>query len=67
MVDAGAVPKLIELLGSERWHIADQATWALGNIAGDGPDKRDCILNLNIVDYFIRLLQSNIDVSFASL
>lgn len=66
MVDAGAIPKLIQLLGSQKWHVADQATWALGNIAGDGPDKRDAILNLNVIDYFIQLLQSNIDVRYFS-
>lgn len=62
VVKAGAIPKLIELLKSDKWHVADQATWALGNIAGDGPTFRDIVLNLNIIDHFIRLLQNDLNV-----
>ncbi len=45
VVDCQAVPPLISLLMSENADIREQSAWCLGNIAGDGSDLRDYILN----------------------
>jgi importin subunit alpha-6/7 len=46
VVEAGALPPLIALLGSaaSSADIREQSAWCLGNIAGDGPELRDLVL-----------------------
>eukprot|EP01133_Synstelium_polycarpum_P015512 gene15512-18423_t len=44
-VAAGAVPQLVRLMSSSSWDVREQATWALGNIAGDKPQIRDYVLS----------------------
>ncbi len=56
VISAGGVPKFVALLGSKAANVAEQAVWALGNIAGDGPEARDIVLNYNVVDYLLKLL-----------
>jgi hypothetical protein len=34
VVKGGAIPRLVGLLGSHFLNVAEQAVWALGNIAG---------------------------------
>lgn len=41
----------------------EQAVWALGNIAGDGPKLRDIVLENEIVPILTSLLESSIEVS----
>ncbi|XP_041971217.1 importin subunit alpha-1-like [Aricia agestis] len=43
VMNAGAVPKLVTLLGTGG-AVGEQAAWALGNIAGDGAAARDTVL-----------------------
>ncbi|OUS48808.1 armadillo-type protein [Ostreococcus tauri] len=45
VIDHGAVPIFVALLGSESPDVREQAVWALGNIAGDSPRCRDMVLH----------------------
>ncbi|CAG9853980.1 unnamed protein product [Phyllotreta striolata] len=56
VVQEGAIPRLQALLSSPKIEVAEQAIWALGNIAGDGPETRDMILNANVLPDFLRLI-----------
>ncbi|GAB4841067.1 hypothetical protein Ancab_021812 [Ancistrocladus abbreviatus] len=44
VIDHGAVPIFVKLLGSHSDDVREQAVWALGNIAGDSPKCRDLVL-----------------------
>ncbi|GMI69458.1 IMPORTIN ALPHA, IMPORTIN ALPHA ISOFORM 1, importin alpha isoform 1 [Hibiscus trionum] len=44
VIDHGAVPIFVKLLGSPTDDVREQAVWALGNIAGDSPKCRDMVL-----------------------
>ena len=46
VVESNAVPPLIALLTSPNPDIREQSAWCLGNIAGDGTELRDLLLNL---------------------
>ncbi|KAJ7955182.1 Importin subunit alpha [Quillaja saponaria] len=45
VIDHGAVPIFVKLLGSPSDDVREQAVWALGNVAGDSPRCRDLVLN----------------------
>uniref|UniRef100_A0A5B7BD68 Importin subunit alpha n=1 Tax=Davidia involucrata TaxID=16924 RepID=A0A5B7BD68_DAVIN len=45
VIDHGAVPIFVRLLGSPSDDVREQAVWALGNVAGDSPKCRDLVLN----------------------
>jgi hypothetical protein len=47
--DAGGIRPLISLMTHEDHNIRDQAIWCLGNIAGEGPDMRESLLQSGIV------------------
>ena len=44
VVDAQAIPPLVELLKHMKHEIREQAAWCIGNIAGDCRNLRDMIL-----------------------
>ncbi|KAK8718142.1 hypothetical protein V6N13_045387 [Hibiscus sabdariffa] len=44
VIDHGAVPIFVKLLGSLADDVREQAVWALGNVAGDSPKCRDFVL-----------------------
>jgi importin subunit alpha-2 len=50
----GALPGFIGLLSSPDIQCFEQAVWALGNIAGDGPNTRDMLLRQGILDVLIQ-------------
>lgn len=41
----------------------EQAVWALGNIAGDGPELRDIVLSNEIISILINLLETPIEIT----
>jgi len=48
VIDNGAIPIFIHLMGCEHADVREQAVWALGNIAGDSTRCRDLTLSYNL-------------------
>jgi hypothetical protein len=63
VVSAGAVAGFISLMGSPHSVLAEQAVWALSNIAGDGPELRDHVIELGIIKPLITLIKPGAPVS----
>jgi len=63
IVNEGAVPLLINLPKSPDIRVMEQAVWALGNIAGDGPQLRDIVLSNGIVPILNSLLEKTEQVT----
>lgn len=55
VVQAGAVPKFVHLLQSNKT-LADHSAWALGNIAGNGPITRDIVLIYGAAEALLKML-----------
>lgn len=64
VVEAGAIPKLVPLIKSHERSVAEQAVWALGNIAGDGPSTRDLVLQHNLMTGLVELVTPDLPASF---
>ncbi|KAF2879179.1 hypothetical protein ILUMI_26997 [Ignelater luminosus] len=63
VVQEGAIPKLQTLLTSPRADVVEQAVWALGNIAGDGPATRDLVLSSNCLTNLLHLIEKDPPIS----
>lgn len=63
IVTEGAVPLLINLLKSPDVRVMEQAVWALGNVAGDGPHARDVVLSQGIVPILNSLLENATEIT----
>ncbi|XP_046668023.1 importin subunit alpha-1 [Homalodisca vitripennis] len=64
VIKGGGVPKFVALLASPYSHVAEQAVWGLGNIAGDGPAARDLVLSYNAVNSLLSLINPNTPLPF---
>ena len=64
VVKHGAIPKLAALLKSASPNVAEQAVWALGNIAGDGPMARDLVLAYDTMSLLLELIKPDTSVTF---
>ncbi|XP_072024541.1 uncharacterized protein [Amphiura filiformis] len=53
-----AAPYLITYLSGQNAVLQDQCCWALGNIAGDGPECRDTLLTQGALQPMVNLLES---------
>ncbi|XP_045114026.1 importin subunit alpha-1-like [Portunus trituberculatus] len=61
---SGAVVSFVKLLRSPHTNVAEQAVWALGNIAGDGPKLRDFVIKAGIVQPLLELIGPDTEHSF---
>lgn len=61
IIDKGGIPCFIRLLQSKRAEVAEQAIWALGNIAGDSAVFRDLILKYQGLQPLLAIIQTATD------
>ncbi len=64
VVMSGAVEHFLRLLKSPHQNVCEQAVWALGNIIGDGPQCRDFVINLGVVEPLLQFINPQIPLSF---
>ncbi|GKV18460.1 hypothetical protein SLEP1_g28837 [Rubroshorea leprosula] len=63
VIDHGAIPILVKLLGSPSEDVREQAVWALGNVAGDSPRCRDLVLGHGALPSLLALLNEHAKLS----
>lgn len=55
---------MVELLKSPFVNVAEQAVWALGNIAGDGSVARDLVLREGAMSLLVKLVTPETSLTF---
>ncbi|XP_047981071.1 importin subunit alpha-2-like [Salvia hispanica] len=63
VMDHGAVPIFVKLLGSPSDDVREQAVWALGNVAGDSPTCRDLVLGYGALGPLLAQLNEHAKLS----
>mmetsp|Transcript_4089 Transcript_4089/g.10296 ORF Transcript_4089/g.10296 Transcript_4089/m.10296 type:complete len:547 (-) Transcript_4089:277-1917(-) len=63
VVEQGALPIFVQLLGSPNEDVREQAVWALGNIAGDSPNFRDLVLQTGGLNPIMAVLRESEKIS----
>uniref|UniRef100_A0A2K5Q4D9 Importin subunit alpha n=1 Tax=Cebus imitator TaxID=2715852 RepID=A0A2K5Q4D9_CEBIM len=58
------IAPLIALLSSPNLAVCEQSVWALGNIAGDGPEFRDKIISSNAIPHLLALISHTLPITF---
>ena len=61
--EAGSTPLLVKMLDSQDLRLKDQAVWALGNLAGDGPVLRDALVNEGALPPLLKMVHTTKTVS----
>ncbi|CAN7996860.1 unnamed protein product [Ixodes hexagonus] len=64
VVQADAVPLFLDLLRSPHQNVCEQAVWALGNIIGDGPQLRDYVIQLGVVEPLLSFIKPCMPLTF---
>ncbi|EEC02420.1 karyopherin (importin) alpha, putative [Ixodes scapularis] len=64
VVKADAVPLFLDLLRSPHQNVCEQAVWALGNIIGDGPQLRDYVIQLGVVEPLLSFIKPCMPLTF---
>eukprot|EP00923_Selenidium_pygospionis_P059532 GHVN01104758.1.p1 GENE.GHVN01104758.1~~GHVN01104758.1.p1 ORF type:complete len:532 (+),score=107.24 GHVN01104758.1:88-1683(+) len=67
VISSGAIPVLLQQLHSPAVDVMQQVVWALGNIAGDGPEFREVLFNCEIVTHILSLFQPNQNADIMAL
>eukprot|EP00929_Paragymnodinium_shiwhaense_P105346 TRINITY_DN7031_c0_g1_i4.p1 TRINITY_DN7031_c0_g1~~TRINITY_DN7031_c0_g1_i4.p1 ORF type:complete len:738 (-),score=111.07 TRINITY_DN7031_c0_g1_i4:76-2289(-) len=57
VVDEGAIPIFVSLLGHKDFDVRDQSIWALGNISGEGAELRNRVLEAGGLERLVANLQ----------
>ncbi|KAK7337678.1 hypothetical protein VNO77_18263 [Canavalia gladiata] len=63
LIDLGTVPLFVQFLSSGSSDLAEQAVWALGNIAADSPSCRDIVLDHGALLPLLPLLNTDTEIS----
>ena len=60
-IDLNTIPHFIALLSSPSDDCREQATWAIGNMAGESPKYRDHLLELGALEPLLRMINAPCD------
>ena len=55
VIEAGVIPIFVQLMRSDTLEVREQATWALGNIAGDCVAARNMVLDSNVMEPLLEI------------